>query len=131
MGETQSENITITKLHEKVLGKTVSHTHKFHILRNALKTLQTSREERNWRNMTRKLSKNYKLTSYFFYFFSSPPVPVSIPLTGEGTVPRERFLSELAFRLLNFGSCLIPWSLAPCLCFAASDVCDFQYAKMI
>ena len=68
----QSDNITITKLHEKVLGKTMSQTYKFQILRNALKTLQTSREERNWRNMTRKLSKNYKLTSYFFYFFSSP-----------------------------------------------------------
>ena len=44
----QNDNNTITRIHEKSSGRPCPTYYKFQILRNALKTLQPSMEDRNY-----------------------------------------------------------------------------------
>ena len=59
---------------------------------------------------TSQITKKLKLTSYYFYFFSSLPVSVSIPLTGRETGeawevgPWERMVPPKARDTLRNGS---------------------------
>ena len=83
VGGSKTITKTITIIHEKALGKTMSHMYKFQILRNGFKTLQTSRKtgnERIWPANYQQI-KN-KLATFCTCFLLSPCL-VSTPLTFE------------------------------------------------